>query len=58
MKPEVVIIAAVANQGAIGRSGDLLYHISADLKRFKELTMGCPVIMSHLARGHCPDAAT
>ena len=53
MKPEVVIIAAVANQGAIGRSGDLLYHISADLKRFKELTMGCPVIMGKAEAKRC-----
>lgn len=41
----ISIIAAVAAHGAIGRRGDLLYHISADLKRFKALTMGCPVIM-------------
>lgn len=39
------IIAAVTRDMALGRGGDLLYHISADLKRFKELTMGHPVIM-------------
>lgn len=39
------IIVAVARGGAIGASGDLLYHISADLRRFKQLTMGHPVIM-------------
>lgn len=42
---EVCIIAAVCDNGAIGRGGDLLYRISADLKRFKALTMGHPIIM-------------
>lgn len=42
---KVTIIAAVAKGGAIGRKGDLLFHISADLKRFKSITMGKPVIM-------------
>lgn len=41
----VTIIAAVAHGGAIGRRGDLLFHISADLRRFKALTMGHPIIM-------------
>lgn len=57
MKPEVVIIAAVANHGAIGRGGDLLYHISADLKRFKELTMGYPVIMGRKTFESLPKGA-
>lgn len=39
------IIAAVTRDLALGRGGDLLYPISADLKRFKALTMGYPVIM-------------
>lgn len=45
MKPQINIIAAVCSNGAIGRRGDLLFHISADLRRFKALTMGCPIIM-------------
>ncbi len=45
MKPEINIIAAVCSDGAIGRGGDLLFHIPADLKRFKALTMGYPIIM-------------
>ena len=39
------IIVAVAADGAIGRGGDLLFPISADLKRFKAITMGHPIIM-------------
>lgn len=42
---EIRIIVAVAHGGAIGRRGDLPFHIPADLRRFKALTMGCPIIM-------------
>jgi dihydrofolate reductase len=41
----VSIIVAVADGNAIGRHGDLLFPISADLKRFKAITMGHPIIM-------------
>ena len=57
MRPEIVIIAAVARDGAIGRRGDLLYHISADLRRFRELTMGCPVIMGRKTFESLPKGA-
>ncbi len=39
------IIAAVAENGAIGKDNGLLWHLPEDLKYFKEVTMGCPVIM-------------
>lgn len=45
MQPKISIIAAVCRNRALGRGGDLLYHISADLRRFKSLTMGHPIIM-------------
>lgn len=38
-------VVAVARNGVIGREGGLPWHISSDLKRFKEITMGKPVIM-------------
>ena len=41
----ISIIVATAQENAIGRKGDLLFHISADLRRFKEITMGHPIIM-------------
>lgn len=41
----IAIIVAATRDMAIGNKGDLLYHISDDLKRFKSLTMGCPIIM-------------
>lgn len=40
-----IIAAITARRGAIGRKGDLIYHISADLKHFKELTTGHTVLM-------------
>lgn len=45
MMTQLTIIVAVARRSAIGRRGDLLFHISDDLKRFKALTMDCPIIM-------------
>ncbi|ARN81412.1 dihydrofolate reductase [Methylocystis bryophila] len=45
MKPEVVAIVAVAKNGVIGAEGGLPWRISGDLKRFKALTMGKPLIM-------------
>lgn len=42
---EIRMIAAVCRNGAIGRRGELLFHISGDLRRFKEQTMGWPIIM-------------
>lgn len=42
---EVNMIVAAGKDGAIGKEGDLIWHISADLRRFKALTTGHPVIM-------------
>lgn len=39
------IIVAVAENYAIGKNNDLLWHISDDLKRFKQITAGHTVIM-------------
>lgn len=36
----ISVIVAVASNGVIGRDDDLPWHLSADLKRFKRLTMG------------------
>ncbi|HTO78911.1 MAG TPA: dihydrofolate reductase [Methylocystis sp.] len=43
--PEVVAIVAVAKNGVIGARGGLPWRISGDLKRFKALTMGKPLIL-------------
>jgi dihydrofolate reductase len=41
----ISILAAVSENGAIGRGGKLPWHLADDLKRFKKLTMGHAVIM-------------
>ena len=41
----VSIIVAVAENGIIGRDGDLPWHLSSDLQRFKRTTMGHTIIM-------------
>lgn len=45
MTPEIVLIYARAANGAIGWQGDLPWRLPADLKHFKALTMGLPMIM-------------
>jgi dihydrofolate reductase len=42
---KIVLIAALAEDGTIGNDGKIPWHISDDLKRFKRLTMGHPIIM-------------
>jgi dihydrofolate reductase len=45
MAQTLSLIAAVARNGVIGREGALPWRLSADLKRFKELTTGHTIIM-------------
>jgi dihydrofolate reductase len=42
---EIVLVVARAENGAIGKDGTLPWHLPEDLKRFKALTMGTPMIM-------------
>ncbi|MFN4143837.1 dihydrofolate reductase [Aestuariivirga sp.] len=41
----ISFVVAVSRNGVIGREGGIPWHISSDLKRFKEITMGKPVVM-------------
>jgi dihydrofolate reductase len=41
----IAAVVAVSRNGVIGRDGGLPWHISSDLKRFKAITMGKPIIM-------------
>jgi len=43
--PKIYLVAAVARNGIIGRAGALPWHLPEDLKHFKRLTLGHPVIM-------------
>lgn len=56
----ITIIVAIADGNAIGNKGNLLYHLSADLKRFRKLTVGNTVLMGRktfesLPKGALPD---
>jgi dihydrofolate reductase len=43
--PRVYLVAAVAANGIIGAGGKLPWHIPEELRHFKRLTLGHPVIM-------------
>ena len=43
--PRVYLVAAVAANGVIGANGRLPWHLPEDLRHFKSLTLGHPVIM-------------
>ena len=45
LKPEIAFIVAVAENGVIGRDGGLPWRLSSDLKLFRRLTMGKPIVM-------------
>jgi dihydrofolate reductase len=44
-RPRISLIVARAQNGVIGRDGKLPWHLPADLKRFKALTMGSVLVM-------------
>jgi len=45
MKPEVVAIVAVAKNGVVGAGNAIPWRLSSDMRRFKALTMGKPLIV-------------
>src|SRR6185437_6228291 len=44
-RPRLILIAAVARDGAIGLEGRLLVHLPDDLQHFKRVTLGSPIVM-------------
>jgi dihydrofolate reductase len=46
--PVISVIAAIGRNRELGRGNQLLWHIRDDLKRFKSLTIGHPVIMGRI----------
>lgn len=44
-RPRIVLVVAAAINGVIGREGALPWRLSTDLKRFKQITLGKPVVM-------------
>lgn len=55
-KHQICAIVAIGDDFEIGFNGDLIWHIKEDLKRFKRLTMGHPVIMGRKTRESLPKA--
>lgn len=53
----LTIIVAIARDGAIGHRGDLLWHLRADLRHFKEKTLGGAVIMGRRTWESLPKGA-
>ena len=47
----LVLVAAVAENGVIGRDGRLPWRLRSDLKHFRDLTLGHPVIMGRKTYG-------
>jgi dihydrofolate reductase len=44
-RPAVSLVAAVARDGGIGLRGELLVRLPEDLRRFKRITLGAPIVM-------------
>lgn len=44
-RPEIVLVAAVGENDVIGADGDMPWKLSTDLKHFKRLTLGHPMVM-------------
>lgn len=42
---EIILVAAIGENGEMGHNNQLLWHLPGDLPRFKEITMGSPIIM-------------
>ena len=45
VRPQIVLLLARADNGVIGSDGDIPWKIPGDLKRFKAMTMGTPMLM-------------
>jgi dihydrofolate reductase len=51
----VALLAAVARNGVIGRDSGIPWRLPADMARFRELTMGHPVVMGRKTWESLPD---
>jgi dihydrofolate reductase len=45
VEPVIALVVAKAENGAIGRGGDLPWHLRNDMRYFRHITMGKPIIM-------------
>ncbi len=44
-RPEIVLVAAIAENGVIGRDNAIPWRLKSDQRRFKQMTLGRPVVM-------------
>ena len=54
-EPELILIAAVARNGVIGRAGGLVFQDPADQRHFRQATLGSPVVMGRKTWESLPD---
>ena len=54
-RPAITLVVARAQNGVIGRDGKLPWHLPADLRRFKALTMGSSMVMGRKTFDSLPD---
>lgn len=54
MTPEIVFYLARADNGVIGVEGALPWHLPADFRRFKAMTMGKPLVMGRRTQDSFP----
>ena len=54
-RPQLSLIAAVTPSGGIGKNNALLWHEPADQKHFRQVTMGCPVLMGRKTWDSLPE---
>ncbi len=52
---EIIVIVAIAQNGAIGKNNDIPWHIKEDFQHFKEKTDGFPCIMGDKTYDSLPD---
>ncbi len=45
MTPEIVLLLARADNGVIGDAGSIPWHIPGEQRRFRDMTMGTPMVM-------------
>lgn len=54
---EIILIAAIGENNELGKNGNLIWNIPGDLQRFKQKTIGHPIIMgygTYVSIGHKP----
>ncbi len=57
MSKQISAVVAVAHHGAIGKNGQLLWHLPADMKHFKAITMGHSIVMGRATFESFPKGA-